>query len=67
VWIDGELEKYSYYWLDETGETILGWDDAPHHDSVETFPHHKHTEGGVQPSEPMGPAAVLETLEEKIL
>lgn len=67
VWIDDELEKYSYYWLDETDETILGWDNAPHHESVETFPHHKHTEEGVKPSEPMDGMTVLNIIEERLL
>ncbi len=31
VWIDGELTKYAYYWLNEKDELIRGWDNAPHH------------------------------------
>jgi hypothetical protein len=36
------LEKYSYYWLDPANACIMGWDNAPHHRTVPTFPHHKH-------------------------
>jgi hypothetical protein len=37
-----KLQKYSYYWLDPANECIMGWDNAPHHRAVPTFPHHKH-------------------------
>jgi len=40
--IDGQLVSYSYYWLNESNQLIIGWDNAPHHRNVETFPHHKH-------------------------
>lgn len=66
VWESGELEKYSYYWLEEDGKTIVGWDDAPHHD-VETSPHHRHEDGEVEPSEPMDARTVLEELSDRIL
>lgn len=36
------LVYYSYYWLTAFNELILGWDCAPHHPSLEGFPHHKH-------------------------
>lgn len=36
------LEKYSYYWLDPANECVMGWDNAPHHRTIPTFPHHKH-------------------------
>lgn len=36
------LIAYSYYWLRPDNSLILGWDNAPHHPEVDTFPHHKH-------------------------
>jgi hypothetical protein len=36
------LMAYSYYWLREDDSIIIGWDNAPHHAEVKTFPHHKH-------------------------
>lgn len=40
---DGKLlQRYSYFWLSAQNELIIGWDNAPHHSTVETFPHHKH-------------------------
>ncbi|MCF6157613.1 MAG: hypothetical protein E3K32_03355 [wastewater metagenome] len=41
------LQRYSYYWLDEVNNQIIGWDNAPHHQDMETFPDHKHVSGRV--------------------
>lgn len=40
--INGKLVAYSYYWLDESNQLIVGWDNAPHHKDIKTYPHHKH-------------------------
>ena len=44
------LQRYSYYWLDQLDNQIIGWDNAPHHPQIETFPHHKHIDGKTLPS-----------------
>jgi hypothetical protein len=36
--------------MDENQAMIFRYDDAPHYGEVATFPHHKHTLGGVQGS-----------------
>jgi hypothetical protein len=36
------LERYSYYWLTATNELKIGWNNAPHHTGLATFPYHKH-------------------------
>ena len=41
-WDRATLKRYSYYWLTSTNELKTGWDNAPHHTRLETFPHHKH-------------------------
>ena len=41
-WSGGELNEYSYYWLNERNELIIGWDNVPHYKKIENFPHHKH-------------------------
>ena len=41
-WRDGELVRYSYYWLDIRGTLKVGWDNAPHHTDLANYPHHKH-------------------------
>lgn len=52
-WKAGILARYSYYWLDGRNNLIIGWDNAPHHPTLLTFPDHKHvgTQTNVQPSD----------------
>jgi len=53
VWEKGSgnrLDRYSYYWLDGLDNLIVGWDNAPHHKDLETFPNHKHKGGKVFPA-----------------
>ena len=49
IWQDGRRTSYSYYWLKPDGDLVEGWDNAPHHPEIETFPDHAHTKGGVKP------------------
>lgn len=41
-WRGQLLVRYSYYWLDNRDRLKVGWDNAPHHEQLENFPHHKH-------------------------
>ncbi len=43
--LENTLQRYSYYWLDELDNQIIGWDNAPHHPDIETFPDHKPVSG----------------------
>jgi hypothetical protein len=43
IFINNALVKYSYYWLTSENSLIRGWDNAPHHKEVATFPHHSHS------------------------
>jgi len=45
------LTRYSYYWLTTDGDLVIGWDNAPHHKKINTYPHHKHL-GGRKKVEP---------------
>ena len=47
VWLHGVRRKYAYYWLDIDANLIQGWDNAPHHPHIATYPHHSHTPAGV--------------------
>lgn len=51
-WNGSLLERYSYSWLTAANELKIGWDNAPHHTHLETFPHHKHVgrPANLQPS-----------------
>jgi len=44
-------QAYSYYWLRPDLTIIVGWDNAPHHKEVESFPHHKHIGDKIDPSQ----------------
>ena len=44
-WRAGLLIRYRYYWLDQANQLRIGWDNAPHHDTVSTHPHHRHVAG----------------------
>jgi len=41
-WAGKILKRYSYYWLNRANTLKIGWDNAPHHTQLESFPHHKH-------------------------
>jgi len=36
------VTRYSYHWQDEQGKLIKRWDNAPHHPTLPTHPHHLH-------------------------
>jgi Family of unknown function (DUF6516) len=41
LFIDGK-RKYSYHWQNKSGGLLSRWDNAPHHNHIITFPHHRH-------------------------
>ena len=45
-YVDKEERNYSYHWQDLENNLILRWDNAPHHKSLKTYPHHKHHKDG---------------------
>lgn len=47
--------KYRYQYQSADGITIFRYDNAPHHGSVPTFPHHKHVGVGELPVESPAP------------
>ena len=66
VFIDGDLVKYSYYWIDESDQIIAGWDNAAHHPEIKTHPHHVHTPEDVNESSIRNLDDVLAFLAKKI-
>ena len=66
VFVSGELKKYSYYWLDQHNDLLIGWDNSHHHPEVETFPHHRHRRGRVEASRQQNLQAVLNDILERI-
>jgi hypothetical protein len=51
IWRNDELFKYSYYWLSADNKLILGWDNAPHHKEIKTYPYHRHKIDEVEPAQ----------------
>ncbi len=45
-YMDESERNYSFHWQDQHDALIMRWDNAPHHKSIETFPHHKHDKKG---------------------
>ena len=67
VWLAGILHKYAYYWLTPIGTLLQGWDNAPHHKHVATYPHHTHRDDQVFSSQVRSLTDVLDILEERLL
>jgi len=59
IWIKSKIEVYSYYWLTPEETVIMGWDNAPHHKEIATYPYHKHVGGKSEPSHRMNINDVL--------
>jgi len=59
IWSKGRMEVYSYYWLRPDSSVIIGWDNAPHHKEINSFPHHKHLGNKVEPSNQRNLSGVL--------
>jgi len=54
VYYNQTLGKYSYT-LIKGDRRVIGWDNAPHHVKVETYPHHFHDiDGSIKPSKLSG-------------
>lgn len=46
VWISGD--RYSFHF--QSDDDVVRFDNAPHHDHVDTHPHHRHEGGSVADS-----------------
>jgi len=68
AWSKESLFAYSYYWLTNTNKLIIGWDNAPHHKKIITFPHHKHLENknSIQASKEKSLEDVLKIIEKQL-
>jgi len=55
--------KCRYHLQSLSDELVTRWDNAPHHHSVSTFPHHRHdSQGKVHPTLPMSVSEVLDSI-----
>jgi hypothetical protein len=64
-WRGQVLLRYSYYWLTSANELKVGWDNAPHHTQLASFPHHKHIgyPGNLYPSRETCLQQVMDTID----
>jgi hypothetical protein len=62
-YVDEKERVYSFHWQTAEHELIIRWDNAPHHQHIATFPHHKHTAEGVSANSDITLAAVLAEIE----
>ena len=53
------VTDYRYHYMSAAKVLIFRYDNAPHHPSLPTAPHHKHTPGGVEAADKPEVADVL--------
>ena len=58
--------EYSFHWQSPDNELIIRWDNAPHHKSLATFPHHKHLPDTIEESQEMTLQEALKFIENEI-
>lgn len=44
------IDKYRFQYMDNEGQMIFRYDNAPHHSDISSFPHHRHSPDKVTPS-----------------
>ena len=62
-----EKHKYRFHLMDENDEMIERWDTAPHHQELDNFPFHKHTQKGIKSTDELKGTEILEHMCEKVL
>jgi hypothetical protein len=58
--------RYAYHYQNKSREAIFRYDNAPHHSSIITFPHHKHVGSDVEPAQVPDLSEVLREIEQLI-
>ncbi len=54
-----DTRNYSFHWQNENNQLLMRWDNTPFHKNIETFPHHKHNNKEILPSNEIGLEDVL--------
>ena len=61
------IMTYSFHWQSANGKLVKRWDNVPHHNEINTHPHHLHLSNGkVVGSAAMNLNKVLEEIEKII-
>ncbi|MFT5618117.1 MAG: hypothetical protein ACI85I_001347 [Arenicella sp.] len=59
--------KYCYHYMDEEQELIFRYDNAKHYPDLPNFPHHKHSQSGVEESQEPELDSILSEIEAKVM
>jgi hypothetical protein len=60
-----ECIKYRYQLQDKKDKLLARWDNAPHYETIATYPHHKHCrDEKIVPSQPMDIFLILSNLDD---
>ena len=62
---DSRERHYSYHLQNAEGAMLCRWDDAPHHKTIASFPHHRHEGETIHESAPMSLSQVLDFIAER--
>ena len=62
-YMDSNERDYSFHWQTPNGRLISRWDNAPHHRTVPTYPHHRHTMDGIVESRDISLDSVLSLID----
>lgn len=60
------IQKYSFHWQDKDKNLVMRWDNAPHHQELENYPHHLHLKGETRPSTEPYFMDILKNIEKKL-
>lgn len=66
IYLSDSEYNYSFHWQKADGELIIRWDNAPHHQEIETYPHHMHIAEGIKKSYSITLEDILNELKKKI-
>ena len=59
-----EVERnYSFHWMDKYNNLIIRWDNAPYHQGISTYPHHKHKNNEIKESYEIALEEVVQYIE----
>lgn len=57
---------YAYHYQDKDAQLIFRYDNAPHHTSISTFPHHKHVRQQIESAKPPHLGDVLREVDQHL-
>lgn len=58
-----EKLRYRYHYQNSAGNLIFRYDNAPHHPSLKTYPHHKHEKNKISEANPLDLGQILREID----